>query len=457
MTDAPKPPTEGARILVVDDEAAILRTFRFCLEDAGHRVTAAASGSEALDAMSREIFDVCILDLRLGEESGLDLLPRLKSAAPWLKVVIATAHSSVDSAVDAMRAGAEDYLVKPCSPEQLKFAAARQVEARRLETRLQTLEQQVDCGPAGNLDTRSPVMARVLDEARRVADTNASVLILGESGTGKGVLARAIHLWSPRREKNFATINCPSLSAELLESEMFGHRKGAFTGATESTQGRVSLADGGTLFMDEVGDFPLNLQPKLLRFVQEREYERVGDPVTRTADVRIVAATNRDLKAMVEANAFREDLLYRLNVITLTLPPLRERAEDVLAIAESCLVEFARSYGRPARGFTRAAASRLLGYRWPGNVRELRNVIERAAILCPETEVDERHLAIDGDAADDGGTVTRIGAPLTLEAIERAHISAIVGSAPTLEAAAKTLGIDSSTLYRKRKQYGIGA
>ncbi|TXK60774.1 sigma-54-dependent transcriptional regulator [Alkalisalibacterium limincola] len=451
------PGIDGARVLIVDDEPAILRTFRYCLEDSGYRVTTTSNSEQALDALNREVFDVCFLDLRLGDESGLELLPQIKALAPWVRVVIATAHSSVDSAVDTMRAGAADYLVKPCSPDQLRFAAAKQVEARQMELRLQTLEREADCGPKGNLETDSPVMARVLDEARRVADTNASVLILGESGTGKGVLARAIHEWSPRRDKNFATINCPSLSSELLESEMFGHRKGAFTGATESTQGRVAIADGGTLFMDEVGDFPLGLQPKLLRFVQDREYERVGDPVSRVADVRIVAATNRDLEEMVAKGEFREDLLYRLNVITLTLPPLRERPEDVLNIATGCLKEFARSYGRPAREFTEAAIGRLLAYRWPGNVRELRNVIERAAILSPDERVGVNHLSITGSdtVANTAGGVIRVGAPVSLDALERMHIAAVVANSATLEAAARTLGIDSSTLYRKRKQYDL--
>lgn len=450
---------DGARILIVDDEPAILRTFRYCLEDDGYRISTASNGEQALEALNREVFDVCFLDLRLGDESGLDLLPQIKAIAPWVRVVIATAHSSVDSAVDTMRAGAADYLVKPCSPDQLRFAAGKQVEARHMEVRLQTLEQEADCAPKGTVETKSPAMARVLDEARRVADTNASVLILGESGTGKGVLARAIHDWSPRAKQAFSTINCPSLSADLLESEMFGHRKGAFTGATESTQGRVSLADGGTLFMDEVGDFPVGLQPKLLRFVQDREYERVGDPVTRHADVRIVAATNRDLEEMVAKGSFREDLLYRLNVITLTLPPLRERPEDILDIATSCLSDFARSYGRPARRFSREATERLMAYRWPGNVRELRNVIERAAILCPEEIVDVGHLSIGGGEVQaqggTGGGVVRVGAPISLEALERMHIAAVMGNSATLEAAARTLGIDSSTLYRKRKQYDL--
>lgn len=296
-------------------------------------------------------------------------------------------------------------------------------------------------------------MMQVLETARKVADTDATVLIHGESGTGKGVLARAIHRWSQRAERDFVVINCPSLSAELLESELFGHKKGAFTGATETTMGRVSQADGGTLFLDEIGDFPLSLQPKLLRFVQDREYERVGDPVTRQADVRLIAATNHDLNAMVAAGDFRTDLLYRLTVITLELPPLRDRREDIIVLAERFLAKFASAYGRPAQ-FSEDARAALRAYLWPGNVRELQNVVERAVILCRTGTISGDELSISGDIPDRHGRL-HTGDPITLEELERAHIAAAVANSATLEAAAQTLGIDPSTLWRKRKQYGI--
>ncbi|HCE8946155.1 TPA: sigma-54-dependent response regulator transcription factor AlgB [Pseudomonas aeruginosa] len=440
------------RILLVDDESAILRTFRYCLEDEGYSVATASSAPQAEALLQRQVFDLCFLDLRLGEDNGLDVLAQMRIQAPWMRVVIVTAHSAVDTAVDAMQAGAVDYLVKPCSPDQLRLAAAKQLEVRQLTARLEALEDEVRRQGDG-LESHSPAMAAVLETARQVAATDANILILGESGSGKGELARAIHTWSKRAKKPQVTINCPSLTAELMESELFGHSRGAFTGATESTLGRVSQADGGTLFLDEIGDFPLTLQPKLLRFIQDKEYERVGDPVTRRADVRILAATNRDLGAMVAQGQFREDLLYRLNVIVLNLPPLRERAEDILGLAERFLARFVKDYGRPARGFSEAAREAMRQYPWPGNVRELRNVIERASIICNQERVDVDHLGFS--ATQSTSSAPRIGESLSLEDLEKAHITAVMASSATLDQAAKTLGIDASTLYRKRKQYGL--
>jgi NtrC-family two-component system response regulator AlgB len=292
----------------------------------------------------------------------------------------------------------------------------------------------------------------VLQTAKQVADTDANILILGESGTGKGELAQAIHRWSRRAKKSCITINCPSLSAELMESELFGHNRGAFTGASESTLGRVNQADGGSLFLDEIGDFPLALQPKLLRFIQDKQYERIGDPVTRQADVRILAATNLNLDERVRHGHFREDLLYRLNVITLTLPPLRERREDILDLAERFLARFVVEYSRPARQFSDEAREALLSYAWPGNIRELRNVIERASIICSEALVQVSHLGL---SAVSSPCVPQIGDQLSLEALEKAHISAVMANSESLDQAAKTLGIDASTLYRKRKQLSL--
>ena len=444
---------EKARILLIDDEQSILRAFRYCLEDAGHRVATASDPDLAEQIVQSDVFDVCFLDLRLGNTSGLELLPTLRQYAPWMRVVIVTAHSSIDSALDAMRAGAVDYLVKPCSSDQLCMAASKQIQARRLEQRVELLEK--DAGPitAADMESESPAMKMVLQTLHQVADTDATVLLLGESGTGKGLAARAIHNSSPRARANFATVSCPSLSAELLESELFGHKKGAFTGAVENKLGRVDHAEGGTLFLDEVGDVPLALQPKLLRFINDREFERVGDPVTRHANVRIVAATNRDLKEMVKNGLFREDLLYRVNVITVHMPALRERIEDVPGLAERFLLRYAASYRRPARVFTPAALEAIRAYAWPGNIRELQNVVERAVILSLNEEIDIDLLSI-ADAAERKAR-PRLGDALSLEEVERSHIRGVMANSPSLDAAAKTLGIDVSTLYRKRKEYGF--
>ncbi|QIB51638.1 MULTISPECIES: sigma-54-dependent response regulator transcription factor AlgB [Pseudomonas] len=442
---------KSGRILLVDDEAAILRTFRYCLEDEGYQVITASSAAQAEAVIQQQVFDLCFLDLRLGEDNGLDVLAHMRIQAPWMRVVIVTAHSAVDSAVNAMHAGATDYLVKPCSPDQLRLAAAKQLEVRQLAARLEALEGEVR-KRSDSVTSRCPAMMGIIETARQVATTDANILILGESGTGKGELARAIHGWSKRAAKAFVTINCPSLTGDLMESELFGHTRGAFTGANESTLGRVSQADGGTLFLDEVGDFPLAIQPKLLRFIQDKEYERIGDPVTRHANVRILAATNLDLSEMVQTGQFREDLYYRLNVITITLLPLRERPEDILDLADRFLAHFVGEYARPAKNFSEQARQALLTYKWPGNIRELRNVIERATIICSEDLVQLSHLGLAEPAAS---SAPRIGAEMSLVELERAHIAAVLANSSTLEQAAKTLGIDASTLYRKRKQLDL--
>lgn len=452
MPESPAAPK--GRILAIDDDPTLLENFRLCLEGAGYRVSTATRLQEGLALAATQPFHVCLLDRNLGADSGMDALPRLRELAPRMRVIMVTAHSQVDDAMRAISDGAADYLVKPCSPAQLRVAVARQLDTLDLLNRIERLEQGPTT-PGNALASKSPAMAQVLAMARQVARTDANVLLLGESGTGKGVLANAIHDWSERAGAALATVNCPSLSAELLESELFGHAKGSFTGATQSTQGRVSLADGGTLFLDEVGDFPLALQPKLLRFVQDKQYERIGDPTTRHADVRLVSATNRDLDAMVRDNSFRLDLLYRLNVISLVLPPLRDRREDLPDLAQGFLRRYAGAYHLPAARISAPAMAAMQRYAWPGNVRELQNVIERAVILCNGEEIGPQHLSLGNAPAEAAPAAPAVGAPVTLEALERSHIEAVIAASETLEAAARTLGIDGSTLYRKRKAYGL--
>jgi NtrC-family two-component system response regulator AlgB len=297
----------------------------------------------------------------------------------------------------------------------------------------------------------SPTMQRAIALARQVAASNATVLITGETGTGKGVVARAIHRWSPRAQKPFAVISCPSLSAELLESELFGHNRGAFTGAVRDNPGRVASCEGGTLFLDEIGDLPLSVQPKLLRFIQEREYERVGDAITRSADVRVIAATNRDLLADVKAGTFREDLYYRLNVFQVDLPALRERAEDIEPLSRRLLSFLATQNHRHAMTLTGDAIDSLKRHAWPGNVRELRNTLERAAILCQGQTVGKETFPF----IRSGSAEAKIGDHVSIEAIEEQHIKQVLATTPSLEAAAAVLGIDQATLWRRRKKYGI--
>jgi len=439
------------RILAIDDDRNLLQNFSMALGADGYQMVTADTLAEGLRLAATEPFQVCLLDRDIGYESGTEALPKLRELAPLMRIIMVTGHADVSAAVDAISHGASDYLVKPCSPAQLRIAVARQLDTRRMLDKLDGYEREARDRTPTALGSRNPAMRQVIEMAQQVARTDANILLLGESGTGKGVLARAVHEASPRREAAMVTVNCPSLSTELLESELFGHNKGAFTGASQATVGRVTHADGGTLLLDEIGDFPLSLQPKLLRFIQDKEYERVGDPQTRRADARIVAATNRDLEQMVKDGSFRLDLLYRLNVIAITIPPLRERLEDLEDLANGFVRRFSGSYGLPARRLSKAALHRMLAYRWPGNVRELQNMMERAVILCREEEIGAELLALDSA----GPAEAQVGAPMSLAQLERLHIERVLATCESLEAAARTLGIDSSTLYRKRKAFGL--
>ena len=444
------------RVLIVDDEPNIRRTLRLAIEAMGHEVEDANSSDRALRLAGRRPFDVALVDLRLGEESGLDLLAGLLAQSPRLAIVVNTAFATIDTAVEAMRRGAFDYLPKPFTPAQVRAVLERVGRERGLRDRVADLEDRVRAAvPEADLDGRDPAVARVLEIGRRVAPTDAVVLLRGESGTGKGVYARVLHTWSRRASGPFVTVHCPSLSSELLEADLFGHVKGSFTGAIRDAAGKVAAAEGGTLFLDEVGDIPTALQPKLLRFLQERTYERVGENAPRLADVRLVAATNRDLETAVAAGAFREDLLYRLNVIEVTMPPLRSR-NDALDIAAHLLRFFSGQLGRALDGFTPEAADALARHPWPGNLRELRNAIERAAILCEGPRIGLADLPERVGRPSLGGSgPVEVGGRSTLEALEVEHIRRILATSTSLEGASQTLGIDPSTLYRKRKQFGL--
>jgi NtrC-family two-component system response regulator AlgB len=439
-------------LLIIDDELTLRRTLRTALEVMGHAVSEANTGPVALDLLGKQRFDLAFLDLRLGRSSGLDLLPEVLRIGPG--VVVMTAFATIDTAVEAMRRGAFDYLPKPFTPDQLRVVLDRWRLVAGLRSEVATLRDLVrEAVPEADLETAEPAVQAALDIAFKVATTEATILIRGESGTGKGVLARAVHGRSSRSGRPFVTVHCPSLSAELLESDLFGHAKGAFTGAITETEGKVAAADGGTLFLDEVGDLPAAVQPKLLRFLQEKAYERVGETRTRSGDVRLIAATNRDLEAEVRAGRFREDLFYRLNVIEVTLPPLRERRRDIGPLADRLLSFFARQANRAVTRYSPEARTALERHAWPGNLRELRNVVERAAILSVGPEVGLSDLPAQIGARPT--TKIEVGGSATLDELEAEHIRRVLASAPTLDDAAGTLGIDPSTLYRKRKRYGL--
>ncbi len=451
-----------ARILVVDDERSILTTIEAALKNLGHLVELAESGEMAITLMRRSVPDIILTDLRMDGMSGLDLLGKAREYFPTATVVLMTAFGTIDTAVSAIKNGAYDYLVKPFTPEQLEHLIEKIEDYRRLREENTKLRDQVDAlsEPSAIL-TQNPRTQKVLDMAKKVAVTDSTILITGESGTGKTLLAKLIHDGSPRSKGPFAVVNCATLSENLLESELFGHVRGAFTGAVKDKMGRLQVADTGTVFLDEIGEVSPNLQTKLLRFLQEREFERVGDTKTVRVDVRIIAATNKDLEKEVKEGRFREDLYFRLNVIDLHMPSLRQRPEDILTLADQLLARSFASTGRRPRPLNDSAKAAIQGYGWPGNIRELKNALERAAILCTGDQVSVE------DLPDRVLEHTQVGFPsqvplaaltqsdVSLEDIEKQHIRHVLTTASTLEEAAGILGINLSTLWRKRRRYGL--
>ncbi len=441
------------RVLIVDDEPSIRKTTAIAIQTMGHEAEQAPNCLRALKILEDAACDVCFLDVNLAGESGLDVLEKLRKASPSLVVVMFTAYANIATAVEAMRRGAFDFIPKPFTPDQIRQVLEKVARTRRLENRVEQLESQLtEQTPETISSSEDPAMQRILQIAFKAAESPANIRLLGPSGTGKSILARELHRRSPQRDAAFVTVNCPSLSKELLESALFGHVKGSFTGAVSDASGKVAAADGGTLFLDEIGELPLEIQPKLLRLLQEREYERIGEPKSRRANVRVIAATNRNLSDEVRAGRFREDLFYRLNVINLPLPPLRERPADLLRLAEANLAFFAARSGK-AITFSPAARSALLAYPWPGNLRELRNVIERALILCSGNTIELIDLP-DNLAPREHNHIA-VGARVSLDDLEAEHIRRILAHSRNLDESAKILGIDPATLYRKRQKLGL--
>ncbi|MBE3097413.1 MAG: sigma-54-dependent Fis family transcriptional regulator [Planctomycetes bacterium] len=447
--------SEPTGILIVDDEESMRDACRQVLTPEGFAVTEAASGDEAMEAMRRESFDLAILDLKMPRMDGLDILRWIRQESPGTAAVVITGYPSVESAVEAMKCGAADFLPKPFTPDVLRLTVRRTLrEVRMLRENLLLRSQLEECqGGRYELVGQSEPMRQIHDLVRRVAPTDSTVLITGESGTGKELIARAIRDNSPRADKPFVTVDCGSLVGTLFESELFGHVKGSFTGATGLKHGRVELADGGTIFFDEIANVSPDIQAKLLRLIQEREFARVGATQIISVDVRILAATSRNLLDEIREGRFREDLFYRLCVVPVVLPPLRQRREDIPLLAEHFLRKHADCRRERVHGFTQEAMDALQKHDWPGNVRELENAIERALVLAQGDRITLADLLYYGvltkpDAAGAG--------PTSLADIEKEHIAKVLRRhGGNRSAAARALEIDRKTLWRKMREYGL--
>ncbi len=452
-----------AVIVVADDEDLQRETLAGVLTKAGHRVVPASRGEAAVEAVERETVDLVITDLRMPGISGLDVVKQVKALQPDVAVVVLTAFGTVEGAVEAMKAGAADYLSKPLDLDELELVVARALETQQLVRENRELRRRLEESTEGfRMIGRSSSLKEVLALGARVAETDATVLVLGESGTGKELLARSIHALSARSTKPFLAINCAALPETLLESELFGHEKGAFTGADRLHRGRVEAAEGGTLFLDEIGDVPLAVQVKLLRFLQEREFSRVGGEATLTADVRVIAATHRDLEAMLREGTFREDLFYRLNVVSLTLPPLRDRREDIPELVENFVDRFARRHDRPVSQVSREAMDALIKYDYPGNVRQLENIVEQATILARGEAITLADLPARVRGADSAaGAAGMLDAdavegnlPDLLDDLERRVVLEVLARhGGNQSEAARRLGLTESGLRYKLKRW----
>lgn len=443
---------KSTRILVVDDEEIVRESLTAWLEKDGYTLESAEDGPAALKLLRASTWSILLVDLKMPGMDGLEVLSHAKEIQPDTAVVIMTAFATVDTAVNAMKGGAYDYLVKPFDPEELSLMIQKIVEQQALRRENLILRKVLKREYRfRDLVSKSASMQAVFDLARTAARSPSTILVLGESGTGKELLARAVHAESPRASKPFVAVSCAALTETLLESELFGYEKGAFTGAASRREGRFEAAHGGTLFLDEIGDIGPKLQMDLLRVLEERRVTRVGGTESFAVDVRIVAATNRDLKRAVAEDRFRQDLYYRLNVITLQIPPLRERKEDVPILVDHILERLGAELGKPVEGISSEGMALLLAHSWPGNVRELRNVLERGLVVAKGPVIEARDLGLTLNEA--GETPAR---PASLEEVERLHVERVLRSTGgNVTQAAKILDIDRVTLYAKIKKYGL--
>ena len=438
------------KLLIVDDEKNFREGLAASLEMDGYETVCAADGDEAWKLFGNGDIDLVITDLRMPGMDGEELMRRMLAEVPGLPVIILTGHGSIENAVSATREGAWNYLTKPPNLKQLSLSVKRALENRMLALRNREMEAELERSRLStNMIGKSSAMRKVFDTISRVAPTRASILITGESGVGKELVADAIHELSPRKDMPLVKVHCAALSENLLESELFGHEKGAFTGAVSRRRGRFELANGGSLFLDEIGEIDQNIQIKLLRVLQEREFERVGGEETIETDVRIIAATNKDLKAEIEKGSFRDDLYFRLNVVNIDVPPLRDRKDDIPIMAASFLGEFAAENGKTIEGIHEKAYSRLCAYDWPGNIRELRNCIESAVVMCRNNVINVDDLPPALQSVDDEGWV-RIPLDISIEEAEKLIIRAAINfHKGNKSKAAEALGIGRKTLHRK--------
>lgn len=440
--------------LVIDDDRGTLTTLRIHLEGMGLVTASARTGEEGLKLFYELKPEIVLLDLKLPDMEGLKILEEITAAQTKTYVVIITAYAAIDTAVKAIKMGAFEYLPKPFTPAQVSHVIELIARVHDLESEVRILRDKLKgVFQEGDFITRNQRVQQIVENARQVADSNATVLISGESGTGKGVLAHLIHTWSPRKDKPFVMVGATALQENLLESDLFGHVKGAFTGAIRDKMGKFEAADGGTVFLDDVGDMPMAIQAKFLHFLQDRKFERVGDARTIQVDVRVIAATHRDLEAMVRDKLFRQDLFYRLDVIEIPMPPLRERMGDIPLISEHYLHKFAKENSKDIRGITDRALQLLQAYPWPGNIRELVNVIERGIILAHGEELTPDDLPPHVAGFRHGVDSSKHLLPLV--EVEKEHIKAVLAHTASMEEAARVLGIDPATLWRKRKRYQL--
>lgn len=438
------------KTLIIDDDRNILTTLEVYLEDKGFEVSLATSGDSGLELFRQEKPDLVLLDMRLPDRDGLDVLKEIIASGVKTQILMITAYASIETAVSAVKMGAFDYLPKPFVPGQLDLVLERLKRFHILESEVAKLR---GIFSEGGILTRNRKMRRILQTARQAAESSAIILISGESGTGKGLLARLIHDWSPRATGPFVTVDCAALQENLLESDLFGHVKGAFTGALRDKVGKLMLAEGGTVFLDEVSEIPPAIQGKLMRFLQHREFERLGDPEPQRVDVRVIAATNKDLEELVRDGAFREDLYFRINVLEIFLPSLRQRPEDIALLADYYLKRSARMNAKAVQHIEPNALQRLQDYPWPGNVRELINTIERGVIMAHEAELKLGDLS--SNIANFKPSASGPSQLESLAEVEKRHIQNVILHTDSLEEAAGVLGIDPATLWRKRKKFQI--